>query len=130
MFRIEKDSLGEKEVPKEKYYGIHTARSIENFPISGTRNDENLIKSIIYLKLASAKANFALNLLDKKKADAIVEACEEILKNFENFKEQFPIDLFHAGSGTSLNMNVNEVIANKAIEILYGKDDIGKKLIH
>ncbi|MFN3528061.1 MAG: aspartate ammonia-lyase [Candidatus Altarchaeaceae archaeon] len=130
MFRIEKDILGEKEVPKERYYGIHTARSIENFKISGMKNDEDLIKSIIYLKISCAKANYELNLLSKEKADAIIKSCEEILENFENFRDEFPIDIFHAGSGTSLNMNVNEVIANKAIEILYGKENIGKKLIH
>lgn len=126
-FRIEKDSLGERKVPMNVYYGIHTLRSIENFPISGIVMHQELIKVIIYLKISCAKANINLKVIDKGKGKAIIDACKEILKNSEKYKEFFPIDVFQAGSGTSLNMNVNEVIANQATEILNKEKKDGKK---
>jgi len=124
--RLEKDSLGEKEIQDNLYYGIHTARSIENFQISGIKNNSEFIKAIALLKIACAKANIGLGLLDKKKGSAIISASLEILNG--NLNSQFPLDIFHAGSGTSLNMNVNEVIANKALELMQKKK--GTKLIH
>ena len=130
-FRIERDSLGEMRVPENAYYGPQTSRSIENFKISGARIDEEIIKSVLYLKIACAKANIGLGLLDEKKGEAIVLACREIIKNFPKFKKEFPIDVFQSGSGTSTNMNVNEVVANKAVEILTGqRKNFGKKIIH
>ncbi|OQX21993.1 MAG: hypothetical protein BWK75_01915 [Candidatus Altiarchaeales archaeon A3] len=130
-FRIEKDSLGEKEVPGNAYYGIHTVRSIENFRISGIMMYEEMIEAIIYLKISCAKANLELKAIDKRKGDTIIRASEEILKNSGKYKAQFQIDIFQAGSGTSLNMNVNEVIANLAVEILENrKENFGKKIIH
>jgi len=128
--RIEKDILGKKILPADVLYSIHTLRSIENFPISRILMHEEFIKSIIYLKISCAKANLELKNIDEAKGEAIIKACEEILKNFDNYKKYFPIDIFHAGSGTSLNMNVNEVIANKGAEILTGKKEYGKKIIH
>jgi len=130
-FRIEKDSLGEKDVPGDAYFGIHTIRSVENFQISGIVMHEEIIKAIIYLKISCANANLELETIDKGKGETIINASEEILKNFEKYKSQFPIDIFQAGSGTSLNMNINEVIANLAVEILENKkENFGKKIIH
>ncbi|CEG12175.1 Aspartate ammonia-lyase [groundwater metagenome] len=131
IFRIEKDSLGEKDVPCDAYFGIHSLRSVENFQISGIVMPEEIIKAIIYLKICCAKANLELETIDKRKGKAIINASEEILKNFEKYKSQFPIDIFQAGSGTSLNMNINEVIANLAVEISENKkENFGKKIIH
>ncbi len=130
-FRIEKDSLGEKDIPGDAYFGIHTLRSVENFQISGIVMHEEIIKAIIYLKISCAKTNLELETIDKGKGETIINASEEILKNFEKYKSQFPIDIFQAGSGTSLNMNINEVIANLAVEILENKkENFGKKIIH
>ncbi|PKP55105.1 MAG: aspartate ammonia-lyase, partial [Candidatus Altiarchaeales archaeon HGW-Altiarchaeales-2] len=126
---------------------MHTIRSVENFRISGIVMSEEMLKSIIYLKISCAKANLELKAIDKRKGEAIIRASEEILKNFEKYKSQFPIDIFQAGSGTSLNMNVNEVIANLAVEIFTSlrsemfksfadlnmenkKENFGKKIIH
>ncbi|HZX20355.1 MAG TPA: aspartate ammonia-lyase [archaeon] len=124
-FRTEKDSLGTKKVPKNAYYGVHTQRSIENFSISQKLPIE-LIYSSVKIKKACAKANSELNDLDAKKAKAIQKACDEILRG--KFDAEFPLGIFQAGSGTSTNMNVNEVIANRASEIL-GKEK-GSKFVH
>lgn len=118
-FRIEKDSMGEMEVPKNAYYGAQTARALENFKISGRRLPMEFIRAIAIIKMAAAQSNMKLNLLDEKKADAIIKAAFEIIDG--KFDNEFPIDIFQTGSGTSSNMNVNEVIANRAIEILGGK---------
>lgn len=118
-YRIEKDSMGEMKVPKNAYYGAQTARAVENFKISGRRLPLEFIKAIAIIKMAAAQSNMKLNLLDEKKADAIVKAAFEIIDG--KFDGEFPIDIFQTGSGTSTNMNVNEVIANRAIEILGGK---------
>jgi len=112
--RIEKDALGELEIPAEAYYGIHTARSLENFKVAGTPFPLEIVCAIVQLKRACARANEELGNLDRKKADAIVTACERILAG--EFNDHFLIDIFQAGSGTSSNMNINEVIANIACE--------------
>jgi aspartate ammonia-lyase len=118
-YRIEKDSLGELKVPVDAYYGVQTQRAVENFPISGIKPHPDWIKATVLVKKAAAIVNNKLKLLDTKKADAIVQACDEIL-NGKNL-DQFVVDVYQAGAGTSHNMNANEVIANRAIEILGGK---------
>src|SRR5262245_7550865 len=117
--RVEKDSFGPLEVPEDAYYGVQTCRSLQNFNVAGEPIPREQIYAMVNLKWACARANRALNLLDEKKTDAIEKACQRILKG--EFDSQFPVDVFQAGSGTSSNMNVNEVIANVAIEILGGK---------
>ncbi|MBI5177903.1 MAG: class II fumarate hydratase [Nitrospinae bacterium] len=118
-YRTESDSLGQMEVPADAYYGVHTTRSIHNFPISGLTVPPEQIRAIALLKLACAKANMELGLLPMTKGNAIVKAAREVAEG--KFPGQFPIDIFQAGSGTSTNMNVNEVIANRADELLGGK---------
>jgi aspartate ammonia-lyase len=118
-YRIEKDSLGELKVPVNAYYGVQTQRAVENFPISGIKPHPDWVKATVLVKKAAAIVNNKLNLLDKKKADAIIQACDEIL-NGKNL-DQFVVDVYQAGAGTSHNMNANEVIANRAMEILGGK---------
>ncbi len=114
--RREKDSLGEKEIPSTAYYGIQTLRAIENFPVSGIRESTELIMAYVNIKKAAAITNMELNSLDKERCDAILKASDDILKG--NYLDQFPIDIFQAGAGTSFNMNINEVIANRALEIM------------
>lgn len=118
-FRLERDSLGEKRVPKKAYYGIQTLRAFENFPISGITVAPVLITATAMVKLAAAKANAAVGLLDRKRADAICRAASEVIKG--GLHSEFIVDAFQAGAGTSHNMNVNEVIANRATEILGGR---------
>jgi aspartate ammonia-lyase len=118
-YRIEKDSLGELRVPLEAYYGVQTQRAVENFPISGIKPHPDWIKATVLIKKAAALVNSKLGLLEKKKADAIVQACDEVLSG--QYTDQFVVDVFQAGAGTSHNMNTNEVLANRAIEILGGK---------
>jgi aspartate ammonia-lyase len=117
--RVEKDSLGTIEVPREAYYGPETARAIENFQISGIKPHSDFIKATVLVKKAAADANLALGLLDKRVGQAIVAAADEILGG--KLRDQFVVDVFQAGAGTSHNMNANEVLANRAIEILGGK---------
>ncbi len=119
QYRIEHDLLGEKKVPIDAYYGIQTQRALENFPITGYRPHKELILAMVMVKKAAALANMQLGKLDKKRADAIIRAADEILSG--QFLDQFVVDVIQGGAGTSLNMNVNEVIANRAIEILGGK---------
>lgn len=116
--RIERDSLGEKEVPADRYYGIQTVRAKENFPITGYSTNQSLIRAFGYIKKAAAIANCELGLLDPKKAKAIIAACDEIIAG--KWDDEFIVDPIQGGAGTSLNMNVNEVIANRAIELLGG----------
>lgn len=116
--RIERDSLGEKEVPADRYYGIQTVRAKENFPITGYSTNQSLIRAFGYIKKAAATANCELGLLDPKKAKAIIAACDEIIAG--KWDDEFIVDPIQGGAGTSLNMNVNEVIANRAIELLGG----------
>ncbi|MCL1977500.1 MAG: aspartate ammonia-lyase [Candidatus Bathyarchaeota archaeon] len=114
--RREIDPLGEKELPKDAYYGIQTFRAIENFPISGLREPFVFIKAYIYIKKAAAIVNEEVGWLKEETANAIIQACDEVLSG--KLVDQFVIDVFQAGAGTSFNMNVNEVIANCALEIL------------
>ncbi|MEJ5211457.1 MAG: aspartate ammonia-lyase [Burkholderiales bacterium] len=118
-YRIEKDSLGEFKVPVDAWYGIQTARAVENFPISGRRPDADFIRAHVLIKLAAARANCQPGWLDSERRDAIVAACERILAG--EFLDQFVVDRFQAGAGTSHNMNTNEVIANLANVALGGK---------
>ena len=118
-FRIEKDSLGELKVPVDAYYGVQTQRAVENFPISGIKPHPDWVKATVLVKKAAARVNSKLKLLDKKKADAIVRACDEVLDG--KFADQFVVDVFQAGAGTSHNMNTNEMLTNRAIELLGGK---------
>jgi aspartate ammonia-lyase len=122
--RLEHDLLGERNVPHEYYYGIQTLRGLENFNISGVplSHYQKLIEALVIVKMAAAKANYDLDLLSKPVADAIVQACNDILNG--KFHTQFVIDMIQGGAGTSTNMNTNEVIANRALEILgYEKGD-------
>ncbi|MER8912130.1 aspartate ammonia-lyase [Mesorhizobium sp. M0854] len=116
--RIEKDPLGPVTIPVDAYYGPQTARGIANFPISGIRISHfpNFIKALAYVKMAAARANAALGDLDKQKADVICQVCEEIAAG--RHLGEFPLDVFQGGAGTSTNMNVNEVIANRGLEIM------------
>ena len=116
--RIEKDSLGHKEIPSHVYYGIQTARAVENFPISGLRAHRTLIRAIAMVKEAAALANRELGLIDDKTANAIVAAAKEVQEG--KWDEHFPVDVFQAGAGVSFHMNSNEVIANRASELLGG----------
>jgi fumarate hydratase class II len=115
-FRIEKDTMGEVKVPAWAYWGAQTQRAIENFPISGWRIPKKMIYAIAMIKRYAAEVNAELGLLDPKIADAIIQAAEEVMEG--KFDEHFPLDVFQTGSATSTNMNVNEVIANRANEIL------------
>jgi len=118
MFRTEKDSIGTKQVPVDAYYGVQALRAAENFPITGLKTHSEQIRSLAYIKKACALANFEVGLLDKKICDAIVQACDEIVAG--QFHDGFVVDPIQGGAGTSLNMNANEVVANRAIEILGG----------
>lgn len=117
--RTEADALGKVRVPADAYYGSDTARVLENFNISGLGVPRGLIDAYIMLKKAAALANMREGKLDRRRGEAIVKACNLLLKG--KFADQFPIDIFQAGAGTSTNMNINEVIANVAIEILGGE---------
>jgi aspartate ammonia-lyase len=115
-YRTERDPLGEMKVPADAYYGVQTARAAENFPISGLRAPADLIDATIRIKRAAARANAALGRLDHSIADAIVAAADQILGG--DLRDQFIVDVYQAGAGTSHNMNANEVLANRAAEIL------------
>lgn len=119
--RTEHDLLGDREVPYEYYYGVQTLRALENFNISGITLSffPDLVKSLAMVKMAAAKANRELNLLSDEVANAIIQACQEIINN--RFLSQFVVDMIQGGAGTSTNMNANEVIANRALEIM-GKE--------
>ncbi len=118
-FRTEKDSIGAKNVPEDVYYGVQSLRAAENFHITGLNMHPEIINSLAYIKKAAAITNCEVGLLDKKITQAIVQACDEILAG--RFHEDFIVDPIQGGAGTSLNMNANEVIANRANEILGGK---------
>ncbi len=117
--RIERDPLGEREVPAEAYYGIQTTRACENFPISGLRAPESLVTATILVKKAAAEANVALGRLDPVVGRAIIAAADEVLNG--ELRDQFVVDVYQAGAGTSHNMNANEVLANRATELLGGR---------
>jgi aspartate ammonia-lyase len=118
QFRTERDPLGEFSVPADAYYGIQTARAVANFPISGLRAPTDLVTAAVLVKKAAAQANAALSRLDAAIADAIVRAADEVLAGA--LRDQFVVDVYQAGAGTSFNMNANEVLANRAAEILGG----------
>src|SRR5207245_6088058 len=115
-YRTERDSLGEMKVPADAYYGVQTARAVENFPISGLHAPADLVTATVLVKKAAAGANAALGRLDAAVARAIIAACDEILAG--RLRDQFVVDIYQAGAGTSHNMNANEVLANRAAEIL------------
>ena len=119
-FRTEKDSIGQIKVPKNAYFGAQTQRAIENFQI-GWPMEFSLILPYIIIKKAVAMANHSQKKLSKKLSNAIIKACDDIIDHPEKFLDQFPVPVFQTGSGTQTNMNVNEVIANRANEILGGK---------
>ena len=118
-YRIEADSIGTKDVPENVYYGVQSLRAAENFHITGLNMHPEIINSLAYIKKACAITNCEVGLLDKKIANAIVQACDEIIAG--KFHDDFIVDPIQGGAGTSLNMNANEVIANRAIEILGGE---------
>ncbi|MGE0450661.1 MAG: aspartate ammonia-lyase [Vicinamibacterales bacterium] len=117
-FRAERDPLGELQVPADAYYGVQTARAVENFPISGLRAPADLVTATVLVKKAAAEANRDLGRLDQHLAAAVVSAADEILGGA--LRDQFVVDVYQAGAGTSHNMNANEVLANRAAEILGG----------
>ncbi len=117
--RIEKDSLGQKDVPAEAYYGLQSVRAMENFPISGLRMHPKMVEAIVMVKKAAALANTDLGLLKPEVSKAIAAAADEIIAG--RLRDQFVVDVYQMGAGTSFNMNANEVLANRAIEILGGK---------
>ena len=121
--RKESDSFGSLEVPSEKYWGAQTQRSLENFKIGGETMPFSLIRALGIVKLAAAKANMKLGNLDQEVGNAIIKASQEVAEG--KWNDHFPLVVWQTGSGTQSNMNANEVIANRAIEILGGK--IGSK---
>ncbi len=118
-FRIERDSLGEVRVPADALWGAQTQRAVENFPISGIRFSRTFIRALGLIKYAAAKVNLELGLLDEERANAIMQAAQEVIDG--KWDDHFPIDIFQTGSGTSTNMNANEVIANRANVLLGGE---------
>ncbi|MFX0176838.1 MAG: class II fumarate hydratase [Candidatus Hodarchaeota archaeon] len=116
-FRIEKDVLGELEVPIDVYWGINTQRAIQNFKISGKKFPPIFLKSLAQLKKSCLLANMELDLIDHEKGDVILKALDEIIIK-EMYMDQFPVDIFQTGSGTQINMNMNEVVANRANQLL------------
>ncbi len=116
--RTEHDLLGDREVPADAYYGVHTLRAVENFPITGTpiSHYPDLVRALAEIKMAASRANHELGLLNGERADAIAAACREIRAG--KLHDQFVVDVIQGGAGTSTNMNANEVIANRALEIL------------
>ncbi len=125
-YRTEQDSLGEMQVPADAYWGVQTQRAVENFPISDVTFGRRFIRALGVVKKAAAQANRDLEMIPADKADCIVEAADEVIAGEHD--DQFPVDVFQTGSGTSSNMNANEVIANRAAEI-YGSE-VGAREIH
>src|SRR6266568_2856237 len=125
--RTERDSMGEMMVPANAYYGAQTARAVENFPISGLRFPRSFIAALGTIKGACARVNAALGLLDQRLADAIARAAAEVAEG--KLDGEFVLDVFQTGSGTSTNMNANEVIANRALELLGAKRG-DKSVVH
>lgn len=125
--REEKDSMGTVQVPEDDYYGAHTARAVENFPISGLRFPRPLIRALGLIKKHAARVNLDLKRLDPKRATAVITAAQEVIDG--RLHDQFVVDVFQTGSGTSTNMNANEVIAGRANELLTGKRG-GKSPVH
>src|SRR6476659_9321443 len=115
-YRTERDSMGEMRVPADALYAAQTQRAVENFPISGHRFPRPFLRALGLVKAVAAPVNQELGLLDERRSRAIQQAAREVVDG--RWDEQFPIDIFQTGSGTSTNMNANEVIANRALQIL------------
>lgn len=126
--RIEKDTMGQVEVPADKYWGAQTQRSKDNFKIGDGKMPLEIIHAFAYLKKAAALTNLDLGVMDKQKAEVIAQACDEILEGKLN--DQFPLVVWQTGSGTQSNMNMNEVVANRAHVLLGNKLGEGKQLVH
>lgn len=126
-YRIEKDSLGTIDVPEDAYFGASTQRAVNNFPISGLRLPLSFIYSLALIKQCAAVVNNELDLIDHKISNAIVTSAQEVMQG--KFDDQFVVDVFQTGSGTSTNMNINEVLASRANEIITGKKG-GKSPVH
>src|SRR5215469_4003111 len=124
--RVERDSMGEMHVPAHAYYGASTHRAVLNFPISDLRFPRQFIRALGQIKQAAAEVNASLGTIDPQIADAIVSAAQEVIDG--KLDSEFVLDIFQTGSGTSTNMNANEVIANRASELLGGQR--GSKLVH
>ena len=122
--RIEKDSLGTVEVPAAAMYGAQTARAVENYPISGMRAHPELIRAVGMVKRAAAEANGELGTVSKERAEAIAAAAQEVIDG--RWDAEFVVDVFQAGAGVSFHMNANEVIANRANQILAGAKGAAK----
>src|SRR3954470_8304036 len=127
-FRVEKDSMGEVNVPAKAYYGAQTQRAVDNFPISGQPLPRALIHALGLVKVAAATANRHLGKLKPELAERIIEAAREVAAG--KLDDQFPVDVYQTGSGTSSNMNANEVISNRAIELAGGDRFDARKPIH
>ncbi len=125
-YRIERDTLGEMKVPADALYGAQTQRAVENFPVSGLRFPRRFIRALGAIKMTAAQVNMALEVLESKTGKAIEQAAREVMEG--ELDAEFVVDIFQTGSGTSTNMNANEVIANRATQILGG--EIGSKLVH
>src|SRR5512143_3093001 len=121
-YRVEKDSMGPVHVPKDAYYGAQTQRAVENFAISGWRFQREMIYALGLIKYGAAKVNLELGLLKERMARAIQKASDEVMRG--KWDADFVVDIFQTGSGTSTNMNANELIANRANEILGGRKGI------
>ncbi|RXK14440.1 fumarate hydratase, class II [Halarcobacter mediterraneus] len=126
-YRIEKDTMGEMQVPNDKYWAAQTQRSVENFPIGNEKMPKEVVEGFAYLKKACAIVNNKLERLDNTKCDAIKQACDEVIEG--KLEGNFPLVVWQTGSGTQSNMNMNEVVANRASEIL-GKDFRKEKAVH
>ncbi|WP_251328511.1 class II fumarate hydratase [Haloplanus pelagicus] len=125
-FRVERDSLGEIRVPEDAYWGAQTQRAVENFPISDCRFGRRFVRALGVVKKSAARANRDLDLVEADVADAIVAAADEVIAGGHD--DQFPVDVFQTGSGTSSNMNANEVIANRAAELM--GSEVGDRIVH
>ncbi len=116
QYRIDKDSLGDVQVPIDAYYGPFSVRAAAQYKVTGQRSHQNVIKAFAMIKKAAAITNSEIGILEKEKAEAIIKAADEILSGA--LQDQFIIDAINSGAGTALNMNMNEVLANRALEML------------
>ncbi len=125
-YRVERDSLGEVRVPADAYWGAQTQRAVENFPISGETFGRRFVRALGIVKKSAARANRDLGLVETDVAEAVIAAADEVIEG--DHDDQFPVDVFQTGSGTSSNMNANEVIANRAAEIM--GEAMGERVVH